>query len=80
MADNTNMKIDVLDFVIQDGTSYKPAILRSYARFCYLPDGTCLLDRIEAIEKRLDTIEDGLKSLGWTPPEETTGESTEEGT
>ena len=77
MADTTKMKIDVLDFVIQDGTSYKPAILRSYARFCYLPDGSCLLDRIEAIENRLDTIEKALKDMGWTP-EETTEEIDEE--
>ena len=64
MENETQMKVDVLDFIIQDGTSYKPAILRSYARFCYFPDGTTLLDRVNAIEERLTKIEEALKANG----------------
>lgn len=43
--------VDVVDLVIADGKYYKPAIMRSYARFSYMPDGKTVLDTIRSIEE-----------------------------
>ncbi|HAU85277.1 MAG TPA: hypothetical protein DCW90_07180 [Lachnospiraceae bacterium] len=52
-------KIDVVDLVLQDGINYKPAVLRSYARYSYMPDGTSVYNYILALENRIQLLEAG---------------------
>lgn len=57
-------KIDVVDLVLRDGVNYKPAVLRSYARYSYMPDGSSVLSYIQALERRIATLEAGGGSGG----------------
>lgn len=57
-------KIDVVDLVLRDGVTYKPAVLRSYARYSYMPDGSSVLSYIQALEQRIATLEAGGGSGG----------------
>lgn len=52
-------KIDVVDLVLRNGVTYKPAVLRSYARYSYMPDGSSVLNYIQALEKRIAALEAG---------------------
>lgn len=49
-------EVDVIDLIIAEGKHYKPAILRSYARFSYMPDGKTVLDTIRSIEEDIDRL------------------------
>ena len=46
----------VVDLILQDGVGYKPCILRTYGRACYLPNGMTLTDYLRDLESRLETI------------------------
>lgn len=65
-----NRRVPVMDFVIADGTYYKPAIIRSYTRFTYMPNGESLLkyltdteEEMRRIEIRLGALEDNAVEL-----------------
>ena len=61
-----NRRVPVMDFVIADGSYYKPAIIRSYTRFTYMPNGESLLKyltEIRRIELRIAALEDNAEEL-----------------
>lgn len=45
----------VVDLILRDGIGYKPCMIRTYARSCYLPDGMTLADYLRDLESRLET-------------------------
>lgn len=65
-----NRRVPVMDFVIADGSYYKPAIIRSYTRFTYMPNGESLLkyltdkeEEMRRIELRIAALEDNAAEL-----------------
>ena len=52
-----NRRVPVMDFVIADGSYYKPAIIRSYTRFTYMPNGESLLKYLTDKEEEIRRIE-----------------------
>lgn len=55
--------VDVVDLVIADGEYYKPAILRSYARFCYMPSGETLLSYLLDMNEEMKKLQDRVIKL-----------------
>lgn len=49
-------EVDVIDIILAQGKHYKPAIVRSYARFSYMPDGKTVLDTIRSVEEEVERL------------------------